>query len=87
MLWLRLPGVLLGPCALALLRSAAQSVIKETKVKQELQGSVLSHGEHSILQRMQGEPLYHILQPRILSICVNFVLFCYSNVNNLDNIG
>lgn len=56
MLWLRLPGVLLGPRALALLQSAAQSVIKETKVKQELQGSVLSHGEHSILQRTQGQP-------------------------------
>lgn len=46
------PGVLLGPRALALLHFAAQSVIKEMKVKQELQGSVLSHGEHTILQRI-----------------------------------
>lgn len=46
-----LPGVLMGPCALALLRSAAQRGVKEPKVEQELQGSVLSHGERGVLRR------------------------------------
>lgn len=45
-----LPGVLVGPGALALLVSAAQRGVEVTKIKKQLQGSVLSHGEHTLLK-------------------------------------
>lgn len=45
-----LPGVLLGPGALALLMSAAQCGVEVTKIKKQLQGSVLSHGERTLLK-------------------------------------
>lgn len=45
-----LPGVLLGSGALALLQPAAQGGVEVPKVKQELQGSVLCHGEYPLLR-------------------------------------
>lgn len=45
-----LPGVLVGAGALALLQPAAQCAVEVSKVKQQLQGSVLSHGERSLLE-------------------------------------
>ncbi len=46
-----LPGVLVGSGALALLQFAAQCGVEVTKVKQQLQGSILSHGKHFVLAK------------------------------------
>lgn len=45
-----LPGVLVGSGALALLLSASQCGVEVTEVKQQLQSSVLSHGEYTLLE-------------------------------------
>lgn len=44
-----LPGVLVRSGGLALLQSAAQCGVEKTKVKQQLQGSVLCHWENTLL--------------------------------------
>lgn len=44
-----IPWVLMGSGALALVQSVAQCGAEKTKVKQQLQGSVLSHGKNTLL--------------------------------------
>lgn len=77
-----LPGVLVGSGALALLQSAAQCGVEVTEVKQELQGSVLSHGEHTLLKEKQKQS--RDIQeatgdPSPLSSPVSIPIFCSIN--------
>lgn len=64
-----IPWVLLLSGVLQFFQSAPQSSAQVTEVKQELQGSVLRHGEYSILKEKGGTTIENTFKVLTTPLC------------------
>lgn len=72
-----IPWVLIGSGALALVQSVAQCGVEKTKVKQQLQGSVLSHEKNALLDQKTKQNV------KLLPECKCTLTFANNGLNTL----